>query len=665
MERRFLPSGEEIKRCGPILDMIQVIFLSLDPEGRVIFINRKGCEVLGYEREEILGKDWFDNFLPFRIRDEVRGVFNRIIEGKLELVEFFENPVLTRSGEERIIAWHNSALFDESGRIVEVISAGEDVTDLKRHMYVRDALFDLVKDILMEELSVSNRARIVVKACVERLGALLAWVGKAEPDGSVRILAWYPEEHRYVRELMVRWDDTPHGRGPSGKAIRSGTYQVVEDIALNGDFEPWREIALPWGFKTIAVFPMTVLGRVYGVLTLYSDTSGFFNEERKRTFQAVANLAASALENAYLYEESQRRLNMLEALRRIDKAISGSLDPKLTLEVALNEIIHQLGVDAASVLSFNPWSKELEYMAGSGFLNHGVKRVLIRLGEGLAGRSALEKVPFVLRDSEEDEVRGLLLREEGFKVYIVTPLISKGKLLGVLEVFARRPLEVNEDWINFFETLAGQLAIALDNAELLRGLERTNLKLFQAYDSTIEALAKALELRDRETEGHSERVVDLTLRIAKRLGIEGEELVHIRRGALLHDIGKLGIPDSILLKPGKLTEDEWEMMKMHPVYAYQILSKVEYLRPALDIPYYHHERWDGSGYPKGLKGEEIPLPARIFAVVDVYDALTHDRPYRKAWSEREAIDYIVRESGRLFDPKVVQAFLDVLREDQG
>jgi len=173
-----------------------------------------------------------------------------------------------------------------------------------------------------------------------------------------------------------------------------------------------------------------------------------------------------------------------------------------------------------------------------------------------------------------------------------------------------------------------------------------------------------LELRDRETEGHSERVTELTLKVAKKLGIEGEALVHIRRGALLHDIGKLAIPDSILLKPGPLNAEEWEMMKKHPVYAYELLSRIEYLKPALDIPYYHHERWDGSGYPKGLRGEEIPLPARIFSVVDVYDALTSDRPYRKAWTNEEAIKYIKDESGRLFDPKVVKAFLEVLREEE-
>lgn len=212
--------------------------------------------------------------------------------------------------------------------------------------------------------------------------------------------------------------------------------------------------------------------------------------------------------------------------------------------------------------------------------------------------------------------------------------------------------------------MAGQVAIAIDNAELLHNLQQSNIRLIQAYEATIEGWAKALELRDRETEGHSQRVVDLTVKIARHLGIDEEEIAHIRRGALLHDIGKMGVPDSILLKPSKLTDEEWEIMKMHPVYAYQLLSKIEYLRPAIDISYCHHERWDGSGYPRGLKGEEIPLSARIFAVIDVYDALTSDRPYRKAWTKEEAISYIKEQSGKQFDPKVVEVFLEVISNNR-
>jgi HD-GYP domain-containing protein (c-di-GMP phosphodiesterase class II) len=188
-------------------------------------------------------------------------------------------------------------------------------------------------------------------------------------------------------------------------------------------------------------------------------------------------------------------------------------------------------------------------------------------------------------------------------------------------------------------------------------LQNANLKLNLAYDATLEGWSKALDLKDHETEGHSLRVTDRTIILANILGVSDEELVHIRRGALLHDIGKVGVPDSILLKPDKLDDDEWVVMKQHPTLAYELLNPIDYLKPSLDIPYCHHEKYDGSGYPRGLRGKEIPLAARIFAIIDVYDALTSTRPYRQAWSKKDALKYISDEKGKHFDPDIVDAFL--------
>jgi HD-GYP domain-containing protein (c-di-GMP phosphodiesterase class II) len=188
--------------------------------------------------------------------------------------------------------------------------------------------------------------------------------------------------------------------------------------------------------------------------------------------------------------------------------------------------------------------------------------------------------------------------------------------------------------------------------------------LIQAYDATIEGWARALELRDMETEGHSRRVVDTTIELARQLGIEESQLVHVRQGALLHDIGKMGVPDSILQKTDSLTDEEWEIIYQHPVYANKWLTPISYLKPALDIPYCHHERWDGSGYPRGLEGEQIPLAARIFAVVDVWDALRSDRPYRKKWSKKKTRAYILEHSGKQFDPDVVEAFLALIDNEE-
>jgi len=195
-------------------------------------------------------------------------------------------------------------------------------------------------------------------------------------------------------------------------------------------------------------------------------------------------------------------------------------------------------------------------------------------------------------------------------------------------------------------------------------LQIAHADLQEAYDKTIEGWVLALDLRDRETEGHTQRVMEMTIKLAQILGFHDDEIVHIRRGALLHDMGKMGIPDEILQKPGPLTDDEWEIMRRHPQYAYQMLSNIKYLKDAIIIPYYHHERWDGSGYPHKLKGKDIPRHARLFAVVDVWDALSSDRPYRKRIPHHEVVEYLKKETGRLFDPEIMEKFLPLLEENR-
>ena len=364
-------------------------------------------------------------------------------------------------------------------------------------------------------------------------------------------------------------------------------------------------------------------------------------------------------------EQLQRQLRHMAALRAVDMAITSSLDLTTTLRVVLEQATVQLGADAASILLLESESQELTYAAGQGFrrgLDYGLR---IRLGEGFAGQAALKRR--TVRVANLNGGGDYLwtperIREEGFVSYLALPLISKDQVKGVLEIFHRMTWDVDPAWMNFVEALADQAAIAIDNAQLLKNLKTANQDLILAYDDTITGWARALEMRDGNTEGHSQRVAELAVELAAAMGLRGETLTHIRRGAILHDIGKMAIPDSILKKSSGLTDEEWQVMKMHPVYSYNLLSQIEFLRPALDIPYAHHERWDGSGYPRGLRGEEIPLAARIFAVVDVWDALTDDRMYRPAWKAEEALDYIRSLSGSQFDPRVVEAFCALMEE---
>jgi len=248
-------------------------------------------------------------------------------------------------------------------------------------------------------------------------------------------------------------------------------------------------------------------------------------------------------------------------------------------------------------------------------------------------------------------------------ILFLTALDDRQSLLNGLEVgaddFISKPFDR-------FELRARLLGITRLNRyhkliEERSNLEQAHTELKTAYDATIEGWSRAMDLRDKETEGHSQRVTQLTLKLAEALGVDQGEMIHMRRGALLHDMGKLGVPDAILHKPGKLNDAEWVLMCQHPQFAYDMLYPIEYLRPALDIPFCHHEKWDGSGYPRGLKGEQIPLSARLFAIVDVWDALTSDRPYRQAWTREETLTYLKEQTGKHFEPKIVELFIEVMK----
>ena len=355
----------------------------------------------------------------------------------------------------------------------------------------------------------------------------------------------------------------------------------------------------------------------------------------------------------------ENQLQKLAALNKIDRTITASLDLQVTLETILDQIVITLGVDAADILILNPQTKTFEFGASLGFRTDALRFTSLRLGEGLAGQAAFEQrvinIPN-LGDSSSELASIPRIKEESFVSYHALPLKAKGQVKGILEIFHRRQFTADPDWLAFLETLARQSAIAIDNIELFENLQRTSTELIHSYDSTLEGWALALDLRDNETEGHTQRVTKLTVRLAGEMGFSDEEIVHIRRGALLHDIGKMGIPDHILKKPGQLTDEEWQVMREHPVLAYKMLSDIPFLRPALDIPYYHHEKWDGSGYPHGLAGEQIPLAARIFSIVDVYDALNSDRPYRKAWSKSKIAAYLREQKEVHFDPMVYEKF---------
>jgi PAS domain S-box-containing protein len=308
-----------------------------------------------------------------------------------------------------------------------------------------------------------------------------------------------------------------------------------------------------------------------------------------------------------------------------------------------------------------------------------------RSGSSINGLSPLEFLPMLEAIQREEAV---LIRDIAsdlrcqpiwaeaeatqLKSVISLPLIYSGQVFGGITVYARHANAFAPEEVKVLQEMSSDVAFGIhtlqiraDRDQAIVHLEEVNQKLSEAYDATLLGWSLALELRERETAGHSQRVVRLTLLLAEKMGVPAEKLIDIRWGAYLHDIGKIGIPDSILLKPEPLMDDEWQVMRQHPIYAYRLISSIAFLKNAVNIPYLHHERWDGSGYPLHLKGDEIPLAARIFMVVDVWDALVYDRPYRSAWSAEKTRGYLHENAGILFDPKVVTAFLELLEVEEG
>jgi PAS domain S-box-containing protein len=413
--------------------------------------------------------------------------------------------------------------------------------------------------------------------------------------------------------------------------------------------------------------PVLYGASAYGVMVLgWNDERPPAMSERQM-IEALASQLTVLLRNFDLRESLEARLRHLESLRTIDAALISSTDPKVVLDLIIREIMRLAGADIVSVLYFDDEVRKFHYRQGRGYLSPAFTDLSGFTVESPAFQALITVQPVYVTTPEDWQQFGgvdLRLLAENVETAVYYPLVAKQTLQGVLEVCFRSEQTLDEGRKQFIETLAGQAAIAIDNFRLLDALERSNRELQMAYDETIEGWALALEMRDRETEGHTRRVTDLTVRLARRLGIPEDEIVHIRRGALLHDIGKMGIPDAILHKPGKLTDEEWQIMRKHPELALSFLSHIAYLRPALDIPYSHHEKWDGSGYPLGLKGEQIPLAARIFAIADVYDALATDRPYRKAWPREKVLAYIAGQAGKHFDPRIVQEFMSMLRGEE-
>ncbi len=596
-----------------------------DVQANTINMSAQTYRIIGLEPQAVLVPETLFAMIHPDDQEAASAVFDDLLEGVTDTANI-EYRVVSKSGEILHIYQRTEATRLGDGSADKIFATVQDVTDLKQ----------------AESALRSSEAILQAAFNSELLGFVLY-------DADMQVSMVNQTANQWFQRLIGK---TAKVGKHASEIVRPENWQVFEDNFSAARHGEGMEFTIElentdgemfwFSHNQIPVFAGE--GEFVGVFELFMDIS----ENHRRRMQA------------------ERQLQSLNALHNIDRAIANSLDLTTTLNVFLDQVVSQLDVDAVSIRLMHD-DLYLKYAAGKGFgLNSSVQKVIVRLGEGFGGKVAyareLQFIPDVRNLKSATSEFAEMLREENFRSVVGMPLKAKGKILGVLDIFKRTELTPDEDWFHFLEILAGQAAIAIDNATHFEEAQRARIEIEQAYDTTLVGWALALELLDEETEGHAERVTEMAVIVARRMGFSRDELVQVRRGSLLHDIGKMGIPDSILHKPGALTDEERKVMMAHPRIAYDLLSRTPFLRKALNIPYYHHERWDGSGYPHGLQGVTIPLEARIFAIVDVWDALSSDRPYRKAWPKKKIIDHIKSESGKHFDPEVVEVFLKILEE---
>jgi PAS domain S-box-containing protein len=613
--------------------------------------ERKPMQIANYQDWE-KRSDKHKNTVKFAATMELPLVYSGDLLGVLALFEIVPNTHQFSENDQRIMSLFASQLASalhsakQLKQITTRLAELETIDQLSAALRTTESPEDMLP-ILLDEVSKS----LHVDTCA-------IWITKPHTDEIYRakVKGWIgkiPPERQKTNVGII------------GRVFTHNEPYHTKDIATDTHIKTKKTDLIPPNWSGLWL-PIHTSHMVTGVIGIMAEAPREFNRSDIQILSIMAEIAGNAFHRAQLHLRTEQQLKRLTALRNIDTSISAHAELKLTLQLLIEQTVNQLEVDAAAILLVEKTTKNLHFFVGSGFKDPSIRSTTLRANTGILGKAIQQHEIAHTHNPEKDACpeRRNWFAEESFTCYYAVPLNAKGNILGVLEIFNKTHLNSPPEWLDFLKTLAGQAAIAIDNHELVEDLKKSNEELARAYDTTLEGWGKALELRDKETQGHTINVTELTLKLARYMGISENEMVHIYRGSLLHDIGKMGIPDNILRKPGPLTKDEWKIMRQHPQFAYNMLSSIPYLRPAVDIPYSHHERWDGSGYPRGLKGEEIPLAARIFSIIDVWDALLTDRPYREAWPKEVVIDYIRNESGTRFDPEVVKKFIEMVNQEE-
>lgn len=558
---------------------------------------------------------------------ELKTTDHQFTEAEMHLLMLFANQAA--------IAVENARLFEaEERRRQEAAAIAEVGKDISASLQL-DIVLERIASHAKDLLGVETSAVYLVEPGTQALRAIAALGPDAE---------------------AIKRTPLNFGEGILGSIAIRKTGEIVNDsitdargIKVSGTED------IPYDHLMGA--PVLSKDQLTGLIAVWRVGKGQeFNLTDLDFLTSLAQQAAIAIENARLFEATRRRLAELEIMQTIASALRVVQTPQEVFPIILTQLTNLLDMDCALVDLIDPSGKEIVSVSAQGVWAP-VAGLRTSAEVGISSHVISTGQPYITSDVVAD---GWIARPDlvfGVRAVACIPIVALQHPIGTLWVGRQGETSITREEVNLLTALGEMVGNTIQRMNLYEQTVIQSLEISSAYDLTLAGWAKALELRDKETEGHSRRVTELTLQLARQFGVPEQELPHIHHGVLLHDIGKMGVPDQILKKTGPLDQDEWEEMRKHPQYAYDLLYPITYLRPALDIPYCHHEHWDGSGYPRGLREEQIPLAARIFAVVDAYDALSHDRPYRAAWPEEKVLDYLREQSGKHFDPHIVEAFL--------
>lgn len=459
------------------------------------------------------------------------------------------------------------------------------------------------------------------------------------------------EENQKRMDYLNSAIDRP-GKGMIGHVIKHGVPIRSLDLRSNPHYI---ETSPDINYGIYA--PIIVEGNIEGAIGVESVTYRFMESDLK-LLSSIGEIVGMSVRSLRLIEMLRQRVNWLEIFHQINQQIGVDTKPGELYQILVDKAIEAIGAESATLIIYDPSQNVLRKAVARGWLEK-IMNQPINPSEGISGRifstGKLRISPLISKDPlVHPQVVAFV---PPGRANVGVPVIAEGTVLGVFHIAVKASVDLSQELIDIVEMFGSYAGIVIGRMQLIEALRNAEKMMRTAYDETLEGWARAIGLRDDNTLQHTVRVVKIAVALGEYLNLDPRMLEDMRRGALLHDVGKIGIPDTILRKPGNLNDEEMAIMRTHTSFGYELLRPIKFLEGAIVVPYCHHERWDGTGYPRHLKGEEIPLLARIFAVADVYDAMTSDRPYRHAHTIQEAIDYIKSQSARHFDPHIVGVFL--------